>query len=139
MKHARTATVIGAGFGGLAAAIRLRARGYHVHIFEANEHAWRTRVDVSVRRLQVRRRPTVITAPYLLDELFTLVGRDARDYYQLVPVDPFYRIDYADGSVFDYVGDEERLLEQIREFNPRDVDGYLALAGPRASHLRHRL
>ena len=51
--------------------------------------------------------PTVITAPYLFDELFELVGRDARDYYELVPVDPFYRILYNDGSVFDYVGDED--------------------------------
>jgi phytoene desaturase len=68
--------------------------------------------------------PTVITAPYLLDELFSLVGRDRRDYFSLVPVDPFYRVEFDDGSTFDYVGDDERLLENIRRFNPADVENY---------------
>lgn len=68
--------------------------------------------------------PTVITAPYLIEELFALAGRDWRDYYEIEPVDPFYRIDFHDGSSFDYVGDEERLINNIREFNPRDVDNY---------------
>jgi phytoene desaturase len=72
--------------------------------------------------------PTVITAPYLLDELFALSGRDARDYFELMQVDPFYRILFHDGSVFDYVGDDERLLAQIAAFEPRDVDGYRRLA-----------
>jgi phytoene desaturase len=72
--------------------------------------------------------PTVITAPYLLEELFALVGRRMRDYVELVPVDPFYRILFPDGSTFDYVGDEERLLAQIRAISPRDVDGYRRFA-----------
>lgn len=122
------AVVIGAGFGGLAAAVRLRAMGYPVLVLEATDQAG--------GRASVFRRdgftfdagPTVITAPYLLEELFSLVGRDARDYYELVPVDPFYRVLFPDGERFDYVGDEERLLAQIREFNPADVDGYRALA-----------
>ena len=72
--------------------------------------------------------PTVITAPHLIDELFEMAGRDPREYFRLVPVDPFYRILYDDGSSFDYVADEERLIEQIRAFEPRDVDGYRRLA-----------
>jgi phytoene desaturase len=123
-----TAVVIGSGFGGLAAAVRLRARGYDVTVLEA--------LDQPGGRARVFRQdgftfdagPTVITAPYLLDELFELVGRDPRDYFELMPVDPFYRILYHDGSVFDYVGDEERLLAQIEAFEPRDVDGYRRLA-----------
>ncbi|HEU4990112.1 MAG TPA: FAD-dependent oxidoreductase, partial [Gemmatimonadaceae bacterium] len=107
------AVVIGAGFGGLAAAIRLRALGYDVTVLEA--------LDQPGGRARVFRRdgftfdagPTVITAPYLIDELFTLVGRDPRDYFDLMPVDPFYRILFPDGATFDYVGDDERLMAQI--------------------------
>lgn len=122
------AVVIGSGFGGLAAAIRLRARGHRVVLLEA--------MDQPGGRAAVFRRdgftfdagPTVITAPYLLHELFELAGRDSRDYFQLVPVDPFYRVEFADGSRFDYVGDEERLIAQIAALSPGDVDGYRRLA-----------
>ncbi|MCB9759052.1 MAG: phytoene desaturase [Alphaproteobacteria bacterium] len=123
-----TAVIIGSGFGGLAAAVRMRALGYDVTVLEANEQAG--------GRASVFRRdgftfdagPTVVTAPYLLDELFTLVGRDRRDYFDLLPVDPFYRVRFPDGSSFDYVGDEERILAQIAAMSPRDVDGYRRLA-----------
>lgn len=71
--------------------------------------------------------PTVITAPYLLEELFAALGRRMQNRVQLVPVDPFYRIEFADSTRFDYVGDEDRLVEQIRRFNPRDVEGYRRL------------
>ena len=122
------AVVIGSGFGGLAAAVRLRARGYRVTVLEG--------MDQPGGRAAVFRRdgftfdagPTVITAPYLLHELFELAGRDSRDYFELMPVDPFYRVEFPDGSRFDYVGDEERLLAQIAAFNPADVDGYKRLA-----------
>jgi phytoene desaturase len=122
------AVVIGSGFGGLAAAVRLRSRGYEVTLVEA--------LDQPGGRARVFRQdgftfdagPTVITAPYLLDELFACVGRDPRDYFELLPVDPFYRIMFHDDSVFDYVGDDERLFAQIEAFNPRDVDGYRRLA-----------
>ena len=126
--RARRAVVIGSGFGGLAAAVRLHALGYRVTVLEA--------LDQPGGRARVFRQdgftfdagPTVITAPYLLDELFALVGRDPRDFFDLVPVDPFYRILFHDGSTFDYVGDEERLLENIRALSPGDVDGYRRLA-----------
>ena len=122
------AVVIGAGLGGLAAAVRLRAMGWRVVVLEA--------LDQPGGRARVFHRdgytfdagPTVVTAPHLVAELFEALGRDARDYFSLVPVDPFYRVMFDDGSVFDYVGDEERLLAQIARFNPRDVDGYRRLA-----------
>jgi phytoene desaturase len=124
----RHAVVIGSGFGGLAAAIRLRARGYEVTVLEA--------LDQPGGRARVFHRdghtfdagPTVITAPYLIDELFGLLGRDPRDYFELVPIEPFYRILFHDGSTFDYSGDEERLLAEIHRLSPRDVDGYRRLA-----------
>ena len=122
------AVVIGSGLGGLAAAVRLHARGYAVTVLEA--------LDQPGGRARVFHRdghtfdagPTVITAPYLLDELFALVGRDPRDYFSLVPVDPFYRILFHDGTTFDYFRDEERLLAEIARISPRDVDGYRRLA-----------
>ena len=122
------AVVIGGGLGGLAAAVRLRARGYDVTLLEA--------LDSLGGRARVFHRdgftfdagPTVITAPYLFDELFALVGRDPRDYFELIPVDPFYRILFHEGGSFDFVGDEEGLIAQIERMSPRDVDGYRKLA-----------
>lgn len=119
--------VIGSGFGGLGAAVRLRAMGHRVVVLEAR--------DQPGGRAGVWKRdgytfdagPTVMTAPYLIDELYAALGRDRRDYVELLPVDPFYRIDFHDGSSFDYVGDEERLLAQIASFNKNDVDNYRRL------------
>ncbi len=124
----QTVLVIGSGVGGLAAAIRARAKGWAVTVVEALPDAGGRARVFERDGFSFDAGPTVITAPYLFDELFDLVGRDRRDYYDLVPVDPFYRILYDDGSVFDYVGDEERLIEQIRQFNAKDVDGYRKLA-----------
>ena len=123
-----TAVVIGAGFGGMAAAVRLRARGYRVVLLEAMDQPGGRAAVFRQGGFTFDAGPTVITAPYLLHELFALVGRDARDYFELVPVDPFYRIELSDGSRFDYVGDEERLLAQIEALSPADVDGYRRLA-----------
>lgn len=120
--------VIGSGFGGLAAAVRMRAKGYPVKLLEARDQPG-GRASVFLRDgFSFDAGPTVITAPYLFAELFELVGRDWRDYYELMPVDPFYRIEFHDGSRFDYVGEEERLLANIRELSPGDVDGYLKMA-----------
>ncbi len=119
--------VIGSGFGGLAAAVRLRAMGHPVIVLEANEQAG-GRASVWQRDgFTFDAGPTVITAPYLLDELFSLLGRDPRDYYTLDPVDPFYRVLFHEGGHFDYVGDDERLLAQIEAISPPDVDGYRRL------------
>jgi phytoene desaturase len=124
----KTAAVIGSGFGGLAAAVRLRARGYRVHVLEATGQPG-GRASVFLRDGHVfDAGPTVITAPYLLHELFDLLGEDSRDYFELLPIDPFYRIEYPDGSRFDYVGDEKRLLENIRALSPDDVENYKRLA-----------
>ena len=124
----KKAVVIGAGFGGLAAAVRLVARGYQVRVLEATDQAG-GRASVFTRDGHTfDAGPTVITAPYLLDELFTLLGANARDYFELKPVDPFYRVKFSDGATFDYVGEEDRLIENIRRLSPDDVDGYRRLA-----------
>ncbi len=121
------AIVIGSGFGGLSAAIRLRALGYEVSVLEARDQAGGRAAVFERDGYTFDAGPTVITAPYLFDELFELVGRRREDYFQLDPVDPFYRVTFPDGSHFDYSGDEDRLFEQIERFNPRDVDGYKRL------------
>ena len=118
------AIVIGSGFGGLAAAIRLGARGYRVTVLE--------KLDAPGGRAYVYRQdgftfdagPTIITAPFLLEELWQLCGRELADDVDLRPMDPFFRIRFDDGDIFDYNGDREQVLAQIERFCPADVQGY---------------
>ena len=124
----KKAVVIGSGFGGIAAALRLRKKNYDVTLVEALPTlGGRARV-FEKDGFKFDAGPTVITAPYLLEELFEMFGKDMKDYIELLPVDPFYRVVFHDGKVFDYVGDEDRLLEQIAKFSEEDVEGYKKLA-----------
>jgi len=126
-QEAQTAVVIGAGFAGIATALRLRKLGYDVTLLE--------RLQSLGGRAQVFERggyrhdagPTVITAPFLFDELFELFDEKLEDHLQFVPLDPFYRFHFADGSQFDYRASIEDTLTEIRRFNPDDADGYLKL------------
>lgn len=116
--------VVGSGFGGLTAAIRLRAKGFEVEIVE--------KLDKPGGRAYVYEQdgfvfdggPTIITAPWLIHDLFTLCGKTTSDYVDLVPIDPFYNVRFQDGTVFRYNGKREEVLDQIRSFEPRDVEGY---------------
>jgi phytoene desaturase len=116
--------VIGSGFGGLAAAVRLGARGYKVTVLE--------RLDAPGGRAYVHRQdgftfdagPTVITAPFLFEELWTLCGKRMADDIDLRPVTPFYRIRFHDGGSFDYTGDARAMREEVRRLAPTDVEGY---------------
>ena len=119
--------VLGAGYGGIASALRLRAKGYNV-----------TLIDRCARiggRAQVYERdgykhdagPTVITAPFLFEELFILFGERFSDHVQLVPVKPWYRFRFNDGSTFDYGGTLEETLAEIGRIKAEDKEGYLAL------------
>ena len=122
------AIVIGSGFGGLASAVRLLKKGYEVEVLEAMDSlGGRARV-FHKEGFTFDAGPTVITAPYLLNELFEMHGEDPDQYFHLQPCDPFYRILFHDGSQFDYVGEEDRMIENIRQLSPQDVDGYYKLA-----------
>ena len=123
----KRAVVIGAGFGGLAAAARLRAMGHAVTVLEAGDQPGGRARAFESEGFHFDAGPTVITAPHLFDELFELFGKDRRDYFEFVPVDPFYRVVFPDGRHFDYVGDDERLFAEIAKFNPPDVEGYKKL------------
>jgi phytoene desaturase len=123
-----TAVVIGSGFGGLAAAIRLQARGYATTILETRDKPGGRAYVFEDRGFIYDAGPTIITAPFLIDEIFALAGKRAEDYVQIVPVTPFYRIVFHDGRHFDYTGAEAEIVAEIRRFNPDDVAGYLQFA-----------
>ncbi len=118
------AVVIGSGFGGLAAAIRLGARGYRVTVLERRDKPGGRAYVYEQNGFVFDGGPTVITAPFLLEELWELCGKRMSDSIDMRPVSPFYRVRFHDGQVFDYQGDAEVMREQIREINPDDVDGY---------------
>lgn len=118
------AVVIGSGFGGLAAAIRLGARGYRVTVLERRDQPGGRAYVYRQNGFVFDGGPTVITAPFLLEELWELCGKKMSDHIDMRSVSPFYRVRFHDGQVFDYQGDAEVMREQIRKFNPDDVDGY---------------
>ncbi len=123
-----TALVIGSGFGGLGAAIRLQARGYATTILEMRDKPGGRAYVFEDKGFTYDAGPTIITAPFLIDELFALAGKKTEDYVKIVPVTPFYRIVFADGRHFDYTGAESEIVSEIRRFNPDDVPGYLEFA-----------
>jgi len=119
------AIVVGAGFGGIAAALRLRAKGYRVTLID--------RTGMLGGRAQVFERdgfrhdagPTVVTAPFLFDELFELFGKRREDYVNFVPLKPWYRFYFdEDGSIFDYGGTIEETKAEMARFDPADAEGY---------------
>ncbi|HZF93668.1 MAG TPA: phytoene desaturase [Allosphingosinicella sp.] len=120
----KTAAVIGSGFGGLALAIRLQSAGIATTVIEARDkpggRAYYWEKDGHVFDAG----PTVITDPDCLKELWALTGADIANDVELVPVSPFYRLSWPDGTVFDYLNDDARLTEQIHAMNPADVAGY---------------
>ena len=116
--------VIGSGFGGLASALRLRAKGYSVTLIEKHP-------DLGGRARVFKKGgfiydggPTVITAPYLFDELFTLFNKKISDYVKIVPLDLWYRFVFNNGETFDYSGDEISMEKEIKKFSKTDLKGY---------------
>ena len=121
---APTAVVIGAGFGGLAAAVRLACRGWRVKVLE--------KLDAPGGRAYVFREggytfdagPTIVTVPHLFDELWALAGRRLADDVTLRSLDPFYRIRFDDGTHFDYNGDPAHMRAEVARICPSDLPGY---------------
>ncbi|MCZ8312552.1 MAG: phytoene desaturase [Magnetospirillum sp.] len=118
------AIVIGSGFGGLAAAIRLGARGYRVTVLEKLEQAGGRASVFRQDGFAFDAGPTIITAPHMLEELWTLCGRKMADDLTLRAIDPFYRICFENGKSFDYSGDPDRMRAEVAKFNPADVAGF---------------
>ena len=118
------AIVIGAGFGGLALAIRLQSAGIETTIVEARDQPGGRAYHWVRDGFTFDAGPTVITDPPCLSELWALSGQDMARDVELVPVTPFYRLDWRDGSRFDYSSDEAALRAEIERLNPADVAGY---------------
>lgn len=116
--------VIGSGFGGLAAAIRQQAKGYATTILEMRDKPGGRAYVYEDDGFTFDAGPTVITAPFLFEELAELCGARLEDYVTIVPCDPYYRIFFEDGRQFDYSGDRERMEAEIARFRPGDVEGY---------------
>ena len=116
--------VIGSGFGGIAAALRLRAKGHDVTLIEKHQ-------DLGGRARVFKRNgftfdggPTVITAPYLINELFELFKKNPKDYIELSPLKIWYQFIFEDRSKFNYSGNENEMKAQIGELSQEDVQGY---------------
>ena len=121
------AIVIGAGFGGIASALRLKAKGYKVTLIDRCEQLGGRAQSFERNGFRHDAGPTVITAPFLFDELFELFDEQLSDYITLVPLKPWYRFEYADGEHFNYGGSLEETLAEIRRIEPADCAGYLKL------------
>jgi phytoene desaturase len=115
---------IGAGFGGLAAGIRLQAQGHQVTIVERMDKPGGRAYAFEQDGFTFDAGPTIITAPWMLHELFECAGKQLEDYVDLVRLEPAYHVRFEDGSVFRYSSDEAALEAEVRRFAPEDVDGY---------------
>ncbi|MFZ4815231.1 MAG: phytoene desaturase [Phototrophicaceae bacterium] len=116
--------VIGSGFGGLAAACRLAAKGHDVHLFEKRDKLGGRAYVYEMNGFKFDGGPTIVTAPFMFDDIFAAAGRKREDYFQLVKCDPFYRIYDHNGRHFDYNDVHEFILSEIDRFNPSDKAGY---------------
>ena len=121
---AKKIIVIGSGFGGLASSLRLKAKGYDVTLVEKHP-------DLGGRARVFKRGnfiydggPTVITAPYLFEELFALFNKNISDYVKIVPLDLWYRFVFSNGETFDYTGDNKSMEKEIKKFSDKDLEGY---------------
>ena len=119
--------VIGSGFGGIAAALRLKAKGHEVTLIEKHQ-------DLGGRARVFKKNgftydggPTVITAPYLINELFELFKKNPKDYIDLTPLKIWYQFVFEDKSKFNYSGDEDEMKKQIQNISKEDFEGYKKL------------
>ena len=121
---AKKVIIIGSGFGGLAAALRLRAKGLDITLVEKQpDLGGRARVFKKGSFIYDGG-PTVITAPYLFEELFSLFNKKISNYVEIVPLDLWYRFVFSDGQTFDYSGDEKSMEKEVKKFSHKDFEGY---------------
>ena len=135
--HARPedAIVIGAGLGGLAAAMRLGAKGYRVTVLDRLDRAGGRGSSITQNGHRFDLGPTIVTVPQVFEELWAACGADFRRDVTLLPLDPFYEIRWPDGSHFAATGDTERMVAEVARLSPGDVKGYKRFL--RDSHRRY--
>jgi phytoene desaturase len=120
----KTAVVIGSGFGGLSLAVRLQAAGVDVTLVEKREKIGGRSYQLKDSGYVFDMGPSLITAPRIIESIFEAAGRRMEDYLELMPLDPYYRIYFHDGTHLDYVGDSERMKAQMRQYNPADAERF---------------
>lgn len=116
--------VIGSGFGGLAAAVRLQAQGFQVTVFEKNERVGGHAYQLKKKGYTFDMGPSLITAPDIIRSVFAAAGKRVEDYMELLPLDPFYRIYFHDKSFLDYNGTPDEMKAQLAKFNADDASNY---------------
>jgi phytoene desaturase len=116
--------IIGSGFGGLAVGCRLAVRGFDVDIYEKRDRPGGKAYVYELNGFKFDGGPGVISAPYLFDDLFKITGKHRQDYFDLIPVEPNFRIFNRQGITFDYVKDFDLILTQIDRLSPLDKEGY---------------
>tara|TARA_Y100001935_G_scaffold128815_1_gene106815 strand:- start:29318 stop:30796 length:1479 start_codon:yes stop_codon:yes gene_type:complete len=121
--------IIGSGFGGLGAASRLLSAGHDVTILEKRDKLGGRAYVYEQDGFKFDGGPTVITAPFMFDDIWNAAGKKREDYFDLVPCDPFYRIFDHTGKSFDYNNDHEFTLSEIEKWNPEDKAGYEKFLG----------
>jgi phytoene desaturase len=121
------AVVVGSGFGGLAAAVRLAAAGHDVTVLEKRDRIGGRAYQYELDGFRFDGGPTVLTAPFMFEELFALAGERLSDHVELLPLDPFYRAFDADGNSFDYHADASLMVAEVAARSPQDVAGFQRL------------
>ncbi len=116
--------IIGTGLGGLSLGIRLQSKGYQVTILEKSDQIGGHASQRKQRGYTFDMGPSLFTAPGIVRKLFTCAGERMEDHLELIPLDPFYRIYFHDGSYLDYSGDSDRMRERMSQFNPWDARKY---------------
>jgi phytoene desaturase len=124
MKTAKRAVVIGSGFGGLAIANRLQALGVEVTVLEKRDQVGGRAGQFREAGYTFDMGPSLITAPDIIESIFAAAGRSMHEFFSLMPLDPYYRVYFHDGTHFDYSGDADAMKRQMAQFNPQDAAQY---------------
>ncbi len=120
--------VIGSGFGGLSIASRLSSRGFSITLIEKQPDLGGRARTLYNKGYKYDAGPTVITAPYLINELFTLHLEKLEDYVKLLPVKPWYRFLFEDGEYLDYGDKLSKTVREIKlKYGYQNSKNYLKL------------
>jgi len=122
MNHTPHVGIIGAGLGALSSAIVLAASGLRVEVFEKNESAGGKASEIRRDGFRFDTGPSLLTMPFVVDEIFSLAGKPREEVLEFIPVEPLCRYTFSDGSILNASSDEEAFIEAVREFAPNDAE-----------------